>query len=63
MTQAGFVRVISSPAFSPHAVSIKDALNALKSGTSHPKHEFWLDDLQVAPALSGAQDQSSAISR
>jgi toxin-antitoxin system PIN domain toxin len=57
MTEAGFIRIISSPAFSPHAVSIKDALDALKSNTSHPKHEFWPDHLAVAPALSGAQDR------
>jgi uncharacterized protein len=55
MTEAGFVRIISSTAFSARAVSVKEAIHALSTNTSHPGHQFWPDDLQVARALTGGQ--------
>ena len=49
--QAGFVRILSNPAFSVHAVTPKEALEALEITTEHPGHQFWSDELGVAEAF------------
>ena len=51
--QAGFVRIVSNPAFSAHAVTPKEALEALEITTQHPAHQFWPDGLGVVEALAG----------
>jgi uncharacterized protein len=53
--QAGFVRILSNPAFSVHAVSPKEALQALEITTEHPGHQFWPDELGVAEALADSR--------
>jgi hypothetical protein len=55
MVEAGFVRILSSPAFSPQAVSPKEAIDALKFNTKHSAHQFWPDDLPLADALAKLQ--------
>lgn len=57
MVQAGFVRIVSNPAFSPRAVSPKEALEALRINTSHPKHQFWPDDVSLASGLGNLKDR------
>ncbi|MFY9659283.1 MAG: TA system VapC family ribonuclease toxin [Terriglobales bacterium] len=52
MTQAGFVRVVSNPAFSRRVVSPRDALQVLRVNLQHRAHRFWADDLGVAEALA-----------
>jgi toxin-antitoxin system PIN domain toxin len=51
MVQASFVRIVSNPAFSPRAVSPKEALDSLAANTRHPGHQFWPDDIAVAEGL------------
>lgn len=51
MVQAGFVRVISNPAFSPHAVSVMEAVRALSGSTQSASHRFWDDDVRLDEAL------------
>ncbi len=51
LTQAGFVRIVSNPAFSPQAVSPRQALDVLEANIAHPRHLFWPDHLSVADAL------------
>jgi hypothetical protein len=53
MTQAGFVRIASNPAFSRHAVSPSDALEVLSASLRHPAHRFWTDDINITDALAG----------
>ncbi len=53
VTQLGFVRVSSNPAFSPDALSPTQALEALEASTSHASHEF-LAELPEAAGLSPA---------
>jgi uncharacterized protein len=48
LVEAGFVRILSNPAFSPRAVSTQEAVEALRINTKHPKHHFWNDDLSLA---------------
>ena len=52
LTQLGFVRISSNPAFSPQAVSPMAALGLLERITSMPEHAFWPDDLPLAKAIS-----------
>jgi toxin-antitoxin system PIN domain toxin len=51
LVEAGFVRILSNPAFSSHAVTPKEAIAALKFNTQHAAHQFWSEELPVAGAL------------
>jgi hypothetical protein len=50
LTQLGFVRLASNPAFSRDALSPAGALALLEENLAHPAHEFWPD----AVSLPGA---------
>ena len=52
ITEAGFVRIVSNPAFSQQPVSPQDALRVLAGSLLHPAHEFWTDDLTANDALT-----------
>jgi uncharacterized protein len=51
-TEAGFVRVISNPAFSRDALTPKQAAAILKANFEHPGHHFWPDNLSLSEALA-----------
>lgn len=53
ITEAGFVRIVSNPAFSRDAVSPREAVAVLAANTAAPDHRFWPDDLPYAEAVSG----------
>lgn len=55
LTQLGFVRIVSNPAFSRDALSPIDALALLGENLGHPAHEFWTESLQVPPAVKGME--------
>lgn len=55
LTQLGFVRIISNPAFSRDALSPMEALALLGENLAHPAHEFWTDSLQVPQAVKGME--------
>jgi uncharacterized protein len=55
LTQLGFVRIVSNPAFSRDALSPGEALALLGENVAHPAHEFWTDRLQVPPAVKGIE--------
>jgi toxin-antitoxin system PIN domain toxin len=55
LTQLGFVRIVSNPAFSRDALSPADALALLAENLAHPAHEFWTDRLQVPVAVHGIE--------
>ncbi len=50
LTQTGFVRISSNPAFTAEAVAPADALLLLRRLCNMPGHEFWPDDLSLAEA-------------
>lgn len=52
MTQTGFVRISSNPAFTPGAVSPGEALALLERVARLPGHDFWPDDLLLREAVS-----------
>lgn len=51
LTQLGFVRLMSNPAFSRDALSARDALSLLAVNIAHARHEFWADELPVTDAV------------
>jgi uncharacterized protein len=51
LTQAGFVRIVSNPAFSPRAVTPREAVAALATTVKHPGHQFWKDELPLEQAV------------
>jgi len=53
-TQAGFVRIVSNPAFSRDAVHPREAIHILSANTAAKDHTFWADDLPFAEAVSFA---------
>jgi uncharacterized protein len=55
LTQLGFVRIVSNPAFSRDALSGVEALALLGENLAHPGHEFWADSLQVPTAVKGME--------
>jgi hypothetical protein len=52
MTQAGFVRVVSNPAFSRRAISPQDALAVLQGSLKHRAHHLWAEDIGLAEAVT-----------
>ena len=51
LTQTSFVRILSNPAFSPNALTPRDALTLLQTNLAHPAHRFWADDVSFEQAL------------
>jgi uncharacterized protein len=50
LTELAFVRILSNPAFSPHALTPPDAAALLEANLAHPAHHFWPDDLPFSAA-------------
>ena len=49
ITQNGFVRIISQPAY-PAPISVNDAIGPLARATATPFHEFWSEDISLLSA-------------
>lgn len=67
LTQCGFVRVSSNPRAVLSNVSTRQSVEALRRFTSHPRHEFWPDEVSVtdearfsAGRLTGHQQVTDA---
>jgi toxin-antitoxin system PIN domain toxin len=54
MTEAGFVRIVSNPAFSRDAVTPGEASSLLAANTAAGDHVFWPDALPFAEAAACA---------
>lgn len=54
-TQAGFVRIVSNPAFSRDAVHPREAIQVLAANLRADDHVFWADNLAVPAAVSFAE--------
>ena len=44
VTQAGFVRIVSNPAFTSDALSPQQAMELLDANAGHAGHRFWKDE-------------------
>ena len=51
LTQLGFVRIVSNPAFSRDALSPIEAAALLAENLTHAGHEFWSEGLQLPQAV------------
>lgn len=51
LTQTGFVRILSNPAFSANALTPMDALTLLRANLAHPAHRFWADEISLVDSL------------
>lgn len=51
LTQLGFVRIVSNPAFSRECLRPVEALALLAENLAHSSHEFWTDGLQLPAAV------------
>jgi uncharacterized protein len=56
-TQTAFVRIVSNPAFSVHAVPPAEALSVLTTNLKLVGHQFWADDLTVGDAIGRFRDR------
>lgn len=54
LTQAGFVRIVSNPAFSRDAVQPREAIQVLAANTAARDHAFWPDELPITEAVAFA---------
>jgi uncharacterized protein len=54
ITQSGFVRIVSNPAFSRDAVQPREAVQVLSANTVAKDHAFWPDEVPVAQAVTFA---------
>ena len=55
LTQLGFVRIVSNPAFSRDALSSVEALALLAENLASPGHQFWSESLEVPTAVKGME--------
>jgi uncharacterized protein len=51
LVEAGFVRIVSNPNFSPQSVSVQEAVEALRSSLVDKAHQFWPDSIALPEAL------------
>ena len=56
-TESAFVRILSNPAFSDHAVTPSEARQALEANVQHRGHHFWEDDIPFPVAVRKFQDR------
>jgi uncharacterized protein len=52
LVEAGFVRIVSNPNFSPQSVSVQEAVEALRSSLVDKTHQFWPDSIALPDALA-----------
>jgi hypothetical protein len=53
LAEAGFVRIVSNPAFSSRSVSVQQATEGLADSLRDDAHQFWADSIRWpdAPAM------------
>jgi predicted nucleic acid-binding protein len=50
--EAGFVRIVSNPAFSLRSVSAEQAIEALRTSLRSKAHRFWADSISLPDATA-----------
>jgi toxin-antitoxin system PIN domain toxin len=59
LTQAGFVRIVSNPAFSSRSVSVQQACESLADSLRDDAHRFWTDSISLPDAMAMFTDPIS----
>ncbi len=57
LTESAFVRILSNPAFSSHALNPREALGLLKANMQHPAHRFFADEISFPEAVKGFEQR------
>ena len=57
ITQSAFIRILSSPAFSPKALSPRNALTALEMNVKLSGHRFWADEISMTDVFQQVGDR------
>jgi uncharacterized protein len=52
LAQAGFVRIVSNPAFSSSCVSVQQATEGLADSVRDDAHQFWPDSISLPDAAA-----------
>jgi toxin-antitoxin system PIN domain toxin len=55
LTQLGFVRLVTNPAFSRDALSPVEAIALLSQNVGHAQHDFWSESLPLQQAVRGME--------
>ena len=55
LTQLGFVRLVTNPAFSRDAISPVEAIALLSENLRHEQHVFWSESLPLQQAVRGME--------
>ena len=63
MVEAGFVRIVSNPAFSLHCVSVKQAIDGLRSSRKADGYQFWPDAICFPDASRLLEDTITSHQR
>lgn len=56
LVQAGFVRIVSNPAFSSRSVSVQQAIEGLVASLRDDAHQFWPDSIPLPDAMQFLQE-------
>ncbi len=51
LAEAGFVRIVSNPAFSSRSVSVQQAIQGLADSVKDDAHQFWADSISLLEAV------------
>ncbi|SRR5258708_2147357 len=51
LAEAGFVRIVSNPAFSSRSVSVQQAMEGLADSLRDDAHQFWPDSISLPEAM------------
>jgi uncharacterized protein len=51
LAEAGFVRIVSNPAFSSRSVSVQQAIEGLADSVKDDAHQFWADSISLPEAM------------
>ncbi|HEY6348758.1 MAG TPA: TA system VapC family ribonuclease toxin [Candidatus Angelobacter sp.] len=51
-TESAAVRILSNPAFSPDALTVKETIAIVDANLNHPTHQFWPDDIRFMEAIA-----------
>jgi toxin-antitoxin system PIN domain toxin len=57
LAQAGFVRIVSNPAFSSRSVSVQQVIEGLAGSLRDDAHQFWPDSIPLTDAMQLITDR------
>lgn len=57
LTQTGFVRMLSNPAFSSSLIPVSEGLRILNANLTHPAHRFWKDEVALPELVLSFQQR------